>query len=115
MKAPQQNATAPEIPAPTTGIFSALALNVHLLAPENLVVRGDDLRPGGATAAQIGGLNATVGADLQIRKQVDGPVTLLGKANTVRGFYEFQGRRFTLRATARYSSPACPTSTRPSM
>ena len=95
-KAPQQNATAPEMPAPTKGIFSALTLDVRLVAPDNLVLRGNDLRPGGATAAQVGSVNATVGADLRIRKQVDGPVTLLGRANTVRGFYEFQGRRFTI-------------------
>jgi translocation and assembly module TamB len=41
-------------------------------------------------------VNATLGADLQITKAVDGPVILRGTANTVRGFYEFQGRRFTL-------------------
>jgi translocation and assembly module TamB len=95
-KAPRQNATAAELPAPKTGIFSALAMDVHFVAPDNLVLRGNDLRPGGATAAQVGSVNATFGADLRIRKEPDGPVTLLGRANTVRGFYEFQGRRFTI-------------------
>jgi hypothetical protein len=95
-KGSRQNAAAAELPAPKTGIFSALAMDVHFVAPDNLVLRGSDLRPGGATAAQIGSVNATVGADLRVRKEVDGPVTLLGKANTVRGFYEFQGRRFTI-------------------
>ena len=46
-KAPEQNATAPEAAAPQTGIFSALAMDVHFVAPDNLVVRGTDLRPGG--------------------------------------------------------------------
>lgn len=95
-KESRQNATAPELPAPKTGIFSALAMDVHFLAPDNLVLRGNDLRPGGVTAAQVGSVNATVGVDLQIQKRPDGPVTLLGRANTVRGFYEFQGRRFTI-------------------
>ncbi|HMC02564.1 MAG TPA: translocation/assembly module TamB domain-containing protein, partial [Cellulomonadaceae bacterium] len=95
-KAPRQNATAPGTPAPTTGLFAALALNVHVIAPDNLVLRGTDLRPGGPTAAQMGGVNVTVGADVQVEKQPDGPITLRGTANTVRGFYEFEGRRFIL-------------------
>ena len=95
-KESRQNAAAPEMPAPKAGVFSALAMDVRFVAPDNLVLRGNDLRPGGATAAQVGSVNATVGADLRIRKQPDGPVTLFGRANTVRGFYEFQGRRFTI-------------------
>jgi len=79
------NATAPETPAPQAGPI-----------PDNMVVRGDDLRPGGATAMQIGNVNATVGADLRIQKNSNGPITIRGTADTVRGFYEFQGRRFEL-------------------
>jgi autotransporter translocation and assembly factor TamB len=94
-KAPEQNATAPAA-APQTGVLSALALDVHFVAPDNVVMRGDDIRPGGASAMAIGSMNATVGADVQIVKNVDGPVTIRGTADTVRGFYEFQGRRFTL-------------------
>jgi translocation and assembly module TamB len=93
--AAEQNATAPAA-APKTGIFSAMEMDVHLVAPDNMVVRGDDLRPGGPSAMAAGSMNATIGADLQITKVVDGPVTIRGTANTVRGFYEFQGRRFTL-------------------
>ncbi|HVD94486.1 MAG TPA: translocation/assembly module TamB domain-containing protein, partial [Vicinamibacterales bacterium] len=94
--ASRQNATAPENASPQTGLFSAVSLDVHVLAPDNMVLRGSDLRPGGPTAAQVGNVNATVGADLQIQKQEKGPITLRGTANTVRGFYEFQGRRFTI-------------------
>src|SRR4029077_3968637 len=36
--APKQNATAPQIPAPQTGLFSALVLDVHFVAPDNLVL-----------------------------------------------------------------------------
>jgi autotransporter translocation and assembly factor TamB len=95
-KAPQQNATAPEAASPQTGLFSALEMDVHVLAPDNLVVRGTDLRPGGASAAQVGSVNATLGVDVQVQKREKGPMTLRGTATTIRGFYEFQGRRFTL-------------------
>jgi autotransporter translocation and assembly factor TamB len=95
-KAPQQNATAPEAPAPQTGVFSALEMDVHLSAADNLVVRGTDLRPGGPNASQVGSVNATLGLDVQLQKGENGPITLRGTANTVRGFYEFQGRRFTV-------------------
>jgi autotransporter translocation and assembly factor TamB len=94
--APRQNATAPVAAAPQTGIFSALELNVHVVAPDNFVVRGEDIRPGGATAAQVGSVNTTVGVDVQVTKRENGPITIRGTANTVRGFYEFQGRRFTV-------------------
>ena len=95
-KAPERNATAPATAAPQTGVLSALELDVHFVAPDNVTLRGDDLRPGGASAAQVGSVNATLGADLQIEKRENGPITLRGTASTVRGFYEFQGRRFTL-------------------
>lgn len=95
-KAPEQNETAPAAAAPQTGLFSALTMDVRFSASDNLVVRGEDLRPGGPTAARVGSVNATLGADVRLQKRENGPVTLLGNANTVRGFYEFQGRRFTV-------------------
>jgi autotransporter translocation and assembly factor TamB len=88
------NATAPGIG--TTGALAPIALNVHLVVPDNMVVRGQDLRPGGPTTMQVGNVNATLGADIQIQKNADGPIILRGTANTVRGFYEFQGRRFQI-------------------
>jgi hypothetical protein len=91
------NATAPSTAGiGQTGVLAPVALNVHFVVPGNMVVRGQDLRPGGATTMQIGNVNATLGADLQIQKQAEGPILLRGTANTVRGFYEFQGRRFEL-------------------
>jgi autotransporter translocation and assembly factor TamB len=107
-KEPEQNAAAAQTAAPQTGVLSALSLDVHFVAPDNLVVRGDDIRPGGASAMAIGSMNATVGADLHILKNVDGPITIRGTADTVRGFYEFQGRRFTIArgGTARFDGGA---------
>jgi autotransporter translocation and assembly factor TamB len=84
------------VEAPQRGLFAATEVDVHLLAPGNFIVRGDDIRPNGPSTAAIGSVNATLGADLRIVKTVDGPITLHGTATTVRGFYEFQGRRFTL-------------------
>jgi autotransporter translocation and assembly factor TamB len=95
-KAAEQANPFEEEPANESGAFAPVALNVHFVAPDNLVLRGTDLRPGGPTAARIGNVNATIGADLQIQKNPNGPLLIRGTANTVRGFYEFQGRRFEL-------------------
>ena len=79
-----------------TGMLSALAMDVHVTAPDDMVLRGSDLRPGGANASSVGNVNATVGTDIKVQKAPDGPIALTGKINTVRGFYEFEGRRFTI-------------------
>ena len=88
--ADENAASAPAGPA------ARLALDVHLVAPNNLIIRGKNLRPGGPTGTAIGDVNITLGGDLRARKDPNGPVTLLGTVNTVRGTYDFQGRRFDL-------------------
>jgi autotransporter translocation and assembly factor TamB len=93
----EQQAAQEEQQAPVpAGPAAALAMNVHLIAPDNLVLRGKDLRPGGPTGTALGDLNITLGGDLHVRKDPNGPVTLVGTVNTVRGTYDFQGRRFDL-------------------
>jgi autotransporter translocation and assembly factor TamB len=77
-------------------IFDALEMDVHLLVPDNLVLRGEDLRPGGPTGAALGDMNITVGGDIQARKSPGDQVRIYGTVQTVRGTYEFQGRRFEL-------------------
>ncbi len=84
-----------EAPVPS-GPFAALSMDVHLIARDNLVVRANDLRPGGPTGAALGDLNITLGGDLHVRKNPDAPILLTGLVNTVRGTYDFQGRRFDL-------------------
>ena len=91
-----QNAAAATTGGTASGPMAPLAMNIHFVAPNDFVVRGNDLRPG-PTAGKIGNVNMTVGADLYIEKQPDAPITIRGTANTVRGFYEFQRRRFTVR------------------
>ena len=60
------------------------------------MLRGKSLRPGGPTRAAIGDVNITVGGDVDITKEPDGPIILLGAVDAVRGTYQFQGRRFDL-------------------
>jgi autotransporter translocation and assembly factor TamB len=78
------------------GAFAPLELDLRLTIPDNLVLRGKGLRPGGPTGASLGDMNITVGGDLQIVKPANGQLLLLGTVETVRGTYEFQGRRFDL-------------------
>ncbi|HEY7500768.1 MAG TPA: translocation/assembly module TamB domain-containing protein, partial [Vicinamibacterales bacterium] len=77
-------------------LFDSVALDVHVRIPDNMVVRGRKLRPGGPTRAAIGDINITVGGDLTVRKNPGGQVELVGTVNTVRGTYQFQGRQFEL-------------------
>jgi translocation and assembly module TamB len=60
------------------------------------VLRGKDLRPGGPMGAALGDVNITIGGDLDVRKKPGDQVRLVGTVETVRGTYEFQGRRFDL-------------------
>ena len=82
--------------AAPTGVFQNVELDVHLRIPDNLVVRGRKLRPGGPTRASFGDINITLGGDLNIRKAAGAPITLSGTVNTVRGTYQFQGRQFDI-------------------
>jgi translocation and assembly module TamB len=76
--------------------MAPVELDVRLEIPDNLVLRGKSLRPGGPTGAALGDINLTVGGDLQVVKPAGGQLLLLGTVQTIRGTYEFQGRRFDL-------------------
>ncbi len=91
----EQKAATETPPAPS-GVFGPLELDVRLRIPENLVLRGNSLRPGGPTGTALGDINITVGGNVHIGKPPDGQLTLLGSVDTVRGTYTFQGRRFDL-------------------
>ncbi|CAN5671551.1 hypothetical protein BH18ACI5_BH18ACI5_21280 [soil metagenome] len=86
---------APEAAAPA-GAFAPVALDIKVVIPDNLVLRGKNLRPGGPTGAALGDMNATVGGEVQVRKNPGAPVTLRGSVQPIRGTYQFQGRRFDL-------------------
>jgi len=44
----------------------------------------------------LGGLNITFGADLRATSDPGAPLVVTGTVSTVRGYYDFQGRRFTV-------------------
>ncbi|MEO5820950.1 MAG: translocation/assembly module TamB domain-containing protein, partial [Vicinamibacteraceae bacterium] len=97
--APEPVAPEPvQASAGTTGpsIFDAMALDVRVTVPNTLVLRGDGVKIGGE-GLSLGNLNMTLGGDLQATKAPGASTMVVGTINTVRGFYEFQGRRFELR------------------
>ena len=68
---------------------------MHLIVDDSLVVKSSDL--GGADRLiGLGSINLTLGGDLNVAKKAGEPLTLVGNVNTVRGFYDFHGRRFMI-------------------
>ncbi len=78
------------------GIFDALQVNVHLTVPDDLVVKGDELRAGADAPVGLGALNVTLGGDVYATKEPGDILRLVGNVRTVRGTYDFQGRRFEI-------------------
>lgn len=68
-------------------------LDVQIRVPDNLILRGDDIRLGGRGVA-LGDMNLTFGGDLTITRTAGADPAVVGSVRTVRGYYEFQGRRF---------------------
>ena len=91
----------PPSPTPVTrqgreGGFSALRMDVHLAVANDFVVRSNDLSVPDAPIG-LGAVNVTIGGDLRLLKNPGRDVVrLVGTVNTVRGTYDFQGRRFTI-------------------
>jgi autotransporter translocation and assembly factor TamB len=75
--------------------FNALAMNVHLTIPDDLVVKASDLQAPGAPIG-LGAINVTLGGDIRATKDPGKGVRLVGNVTTVRGFYDFQNRRFDI-------------------
>jgi autotransporter translocation and assembly factor TamB len=76
--------------------LGGLEMNVRFTIPNDLVIRGRDLQTPDAPIG-LGAVNITVGGDLQIRKRAgNDPIRVVGSVTTVRGTYDFQGRRFTI-------------------
>jgi len=82
-------------PRPEPSLFSALDLDVTLEVPDNMVLRGNGVRPANAPI-DIGDISVTVGGQVRVFKAPGGEVRLLGDVDTVRGNYNFQGRRFEI-------------------
>jgi len=77
--------------AETTGI----TFDVSVQVPDNLVLRGTDIRPGDSTVA-LGSMNIIVGGDFSVKKNPGADAVLFGTMTTVRGNYDYQGRRFSV-------------------
>jgi autotransporter translocation and assembly factor TamB len=75
--------------------FDALAMYVRFQVPNDLVIKASDVKVPGSPIG-LGGLNVTVGSDLFLNKSPWDQFRLIGTVNTVRGTYDFQGRRFTI-------------------
>lgn len=73
--------------------FDALKMNVRITVPDDLIVNSSGIAVPGALI-DLGALNVTLGGDLTAIKESSGTVRLTGSVNTVRGTYQFQGRRF---------------------
>jgi translocation and assembly module TamB len=76
-------------------LFDRLQINVHLAIPDDLVVKASNLQTPNAPIG-LGALNVTLGGDLTVTKNPGERVQLVGSVNTVRGNYDFQGRRFEI-------------------
>ena len=105
---PAEATPVPAAAAPPSSAFDRVALDLHVRIPDNLLVRGRKLRPGGPSGTSLGDINITLGGDLNVRKNSGGPVTIAGTVNTVRGTYQFQGRQFDLErnGTLRFTGDA---------
>jgi translocation and assembly module TamB len=77
------------------GPLGALAMDVHLTVPNDLVVKASSLQAPGAPIS-LGALTVTLGGDIRARKEPGGRFQLVGTVNTIRGNYDFQGRRFEI-------------------
>ena len=68
---------------------------MQLTVPNDLVVKASSLQAPGAPIG-LGSLNVTLGGDVRATKKAGDRVRLVGTVNTVRGNYDFQGRRFEI-------------------
>ncbi len=97
---------APAQAAPPS-VFDQLSLKVHLTLPDNLQLRGRQLRVG-ANSFGIGDMNILAGGDFDIVKPAQGRLEVTGTAEVVRGTYTFQGRRFDVEAGSTVRFPGGP-------
>jgi translocation and assembly module TamB len=86
-----EDASVPSSSSP----LDALTMDVRVTVPDDLVVKASELRTPGAPVS-LGAINITLGGDLRATKAPGKQFVLIGAVNTVRGTYDFQGRRFDI-------------------
>jgi translocation and assembly module TamB len=84
-----------------SSFFSGLEVDVRLIAPDDLILRGSSIRPVARDSWSLGDLNVTVGGELQATRQPGGDPIVVGDITTVRGVYTFEGRRFEIQRGGR--------------
>jgi autotransporter translocation and assembly factor TamB len=88
----RENAAAP---AGAGSFFDNATVDMKLDMPDNFILRARSLRFGEGSAG-LGSTNITVGGTVDVQKRRHGGVILVGDVQAVRGFYDFQGKRFDL-------------------
>ncbi len=78
---------------PRAGLYDTATIDVRLRLTDDLLLRGRDMHASFSRIG-LGDMNITVGGELQIRKAPAGQPDVIGTVNVVRGYYDFQGRRF---------------------
>ena len=73
--------------------FDRTAIDVKIKIPDNLVLRGRDLRVSNSSFG-IGDMNILVGGDFAMTKAMNEQLSVVGSADVAQGYYSFQGRRF---------------------
>lgn len=103
---PALAAAIPAFPG-MAALWDNMTLRLRLLATNNLVIRGENMRLSREAAASVGDINVTFGGDLAIRKAPHETPDFSGVLQTVRGSYAYQGRRFTIErdGTLRFIGP----------
>jgi hypothetical protein len=78
---------------PSGSLFDRVDVDIKLSMPDNLVLRGRDLRVASSSMG-LGDMNIIAGGDLDLKKPAGKPISVTGLLQIVRGYYSFQGRRF---------------------
>ncbi|RPH64033.1 MAG: hypothetical protein EHM89_02605, partial [Acidobacteria bacterium] len=77
----------------TPGLFDSTTLALKIHVSDNMLLRGNNIRARSSRIG-LGGVNMTIGGDLDLDKRPGAATQLVGSVSVVRGFYDFQGRRF---------------------
>lgn len=75
------------------GPVAGAVIDLQVTLPDNVVLRGSNIRTG-TGGLGLGDMNLTVGGTVAVRRSNESPMRVVGAIEVVRGFYEFQGRRF---------------------
>ena len=80
-------------PKDSPSLYDAATVDVRLVIPDDLVLRGRDMHASFSRIG-LGDMNITVGGNVQLRKPPSAQPDIVGTVTVIRGFYDFQGRRF---------------------